>query len=810
MSRLPQKQSLLKERLVHLFPSERYAKLIEVVLGFNILEPTETGIPEFDCHSFRAVDYHRADMGNMNATFSTINWKELHRLCEDDDDGSMFLELLRLTTLQVTLMHSPAKKRPPGAPNSRKVREKYTLKRRRRKLNAQISSLKATNPNSTKIPKLTEQVNLLAYNIQDMIISDLNAKESRAVSTIKTNPKYFYSYAKRFSKSKSTVAPLRDKDGNLTGNAQQKAEILQAQYVEVFSDPLQADVEQCLTHVNPDIDPTTNSLSNISFTEEDIVKAITELDPYSSTPDGDVPARILISCKEQLAIPLKLMWEKSFQDGIIPPSLKMQFITPVYKKGDRTDPANYRPLSITSHLIKTFERVLRNHLVAHLEDNELLNDSQHGFRKKRSCLTQLISHVDSIFECLSSGDEVDVIYLDYAKAFDKVDHNILIAKLERYGINGKMLIWIKEFLSNRMQTVVVEGKKSSFQLVISGVPQGTVLGPVLFILDINDLVEILQYSKGLSFADDTKLSRAIASILCTKLLQEDLYLVIQWSMLNNMQLHEKKFEVLNYTLNKSSLLMQLPFTSEYKEYKTSRGSTLEPTNVVRDLGVYLSNDRSWTPHIEHVAQGGRKIASWVLSVFRDRSPTLMLTLYKTMIRSKLEYCCPVWNPVKISDIQALENIQRNFTRKINGCQGLNYWERLEKLKILSLQRRRERYSIIHIWKMLNNQAPNNINIQSYSTARQGIKIRLPPFNTKAQTSVASDYENSFKINAARLWNLLPKQINTVTSINSFKAELGGFIEKYPDTPPTTGYSAVNRNSLVDWSTERGHTSGGRT
>ena len=182
-----------------------------------------------------------------------------------------------------------------------------------------------------------------------------------------------------------------------------------------------------------------------------------------------------------------------------------------------------------------------------------------------------------------------------------------------------------------------------------------------------------------------------------------------------------------------------------------------------------------------------------------------------MVRSKLEYCCPVWNPAKISDIQALENIQRNFTRKIIGCQSLNYWERLEKLKILSLQRRRERYSIIHIWKMLNDLAPNNINIQPYSTARQGIKIRLPPFNTKAQTSVSSDYENSFKIKASRLWNVLPKQINTLMSLDSFKAELGGFIGKFPDTPPTPGYTASNNNSLLDWHNERGGaTSGGRT
>ena len=159
-------------------------------------------------------------------------------------------------------------------------------------------------------------------------------------------------------------------------------------------------------------------------------------------------------------------------------------------------------------------------MVSHLESSKLLSESQHGFRKQRSCLTQLI---------------------DYAKAFDKVDHNILLAKLRKYGIKGKVYNWIKEFLRLRIQIVVVEGKKSTFRIVISGVPQGTVIGPILFILYINDLIEVLKHSKGLSFA-----VKAISGMQSVSQLQE-------WSQANNMLLHEKKFEVLNYVLNTSSL-----------------------------------------------------------------------------------------------------------------------------------------------------------------------------------------------------------------------------------------------------------------
>ena len=333
-----------------------------------------------------------------------------------------------------------------------------------------------------------------------------------------------------------------------------------------------------------------------------------------------------------------LMWSQSFGTGTIPPSLKNQYITPVLKSGNRSDPANYRPVSLTSHLIKIFERVLRKHLVAHMEDNDLMNDNQHGFRKKRSCVTQLIDHVDHVLKCLNSNDEIDVVYLDYAKAFDKVDHRILLAKLKRYGIRGKLYDWIKDFLTNRYQTVVVEGQQSSPQPVLSGVPQGTVLGPVLFIIYINDLASVLNAAKGLSFADNTKLSHPISGENCRQDLQQDLWNVINWSLINNMQLHEKKFEVVNYCLNSSRLLRELPFMADMYDYTTTNGHTIQPTDVVKDLGIYLSNDLSWTPHIQQAVNGARKMAAWVLSVFRDRTPTIMLTLYKSMVRSKLEYC----------------------------------------------------------------------------------------------------------------------------------------------------------------------------
>ena len=208
----------------------------------------------------------------------------------------------------------------------------------------------------------------------------------------------------------------RDRDTEINGNKpkrnliklhtdpKEKAELLQAQYVKVFSDPNEAHIEESLAGLNP---VPVKELDHMQFSANDISEAIKELDPYSSTPDGDIPARILTKCRETLSEPIFLLWQDSFETGVIPPSMKTQFIAPVYKKGDRTEAANYRPVSITSHIIKIFERVIRNNLVEHMEANNFLSPHQHGFRKKRSCLTQLLDHVDTILKSLNSGEEVD-------------------------------------------------------------------------------------------------------------------------------------------------------------------------------------------------------------------------------------------------------------------------------------------------------------------------------------------------------------------------------------------------------------------
>ena len=565
------------------------------------------------------------------------------------------------------------------------------------------------------------------------------------------------------------------------------ANLFQNQFISVFSHP---DSE---SKVIPDTETNlTCQFSNLNYLAEDFIHAIDDMRSNASCDACCIPAIVLKNCKLSLVSPIMYIWEKSFARGEIPSFYKEQMVTPIYKKGSKALAANYRPVALTSHVIKIFEHVFE--LVEYLDGNNLICGDQHGFRAGKSCLTQLLIHVDDILENALQGLETDVIYLDFAKAFDKVDHDILVRKLTFFGINGLALAWLSDFLSARYQTVVVNGERSYRSIVKSGVPQGSVLGPLLFLLFINDLTKCLNHSVARLFADDSKIVKSISSIEDTKLLQEDLENLQLWASQNNMKLNDTKFQYLSHCF-KSKLLDVLPFCNEYKEYITSNGQVLEPFDNVRDLGIEISPDLSWSKHIGSMVTKATQTLAWTLSVFSDRSVQTMLLLYKTYVRSKTEYCCPLWHSTKISDIQMIESIQRTFTSKVIGMGSLNYWQRLEKLNLYSLQRRRERFILFYVWKIVNEQISNDLNIQFRFSDRRGIVAMIEPLvnpTSKAQTA----YDNSFAVIALKLWNTLPAKITLLTSFTEFKTAVDNYLCKIPDKPPIQGYPYVNNNSLI--------------
>ena len=230
-------------------------------------------------------------------------------------------------------------------------------------------------------------------------------------------------------------------------------------------------------------------MNHITFSGKEIESAIDELRNNAAAGRDGFPAILLKNCKKHLITPLEYFWRKCLDTGHIPAQLKQSIITPIHKGDSRSVPANYRPVSLTSHIIKVFEKVLRNNIIKHLDKNRLFNDSQHGFRLGLSCLSQLLEHFDTLLTMLEDGSNADLVYLDFSKAFDKVDLAIVLSKLRCLGSNGKVHEWIKSFLSNQQQFVAVNGDLSNPQSVISGVPQGSVMGPSIFLVLIGDIDE---------------------------------------------------------------------------------------------------------------------------------------------------------------------------------------------------------------------------------------------------------------------------------------------------------------------------------
>ena len=326
--------------------------------------------------------------------------------------------------------------------------------------------------------------------------------------------------------------------------SQEKANVINQQFSSVFTN------ENVSTLPDLGFSPY-NSIVTEDINVEGVAKLLSDLQSHKvHGPDG-IPAYLLKETATSMAPLLTLIFKASLHQHQLPTDWKTALIFPIFKKGSRKSPANYRPVSLTCIPCKIFEHVLYSSIYKHLEANSILCAPQHGFRKNRSCETQLVTTIHDIATHLNSGNQVDVLFLDFSKAFDKVPHKRLLHKLNYYGICSPYLEWIEQFLTDRTQQVVVENKFSALTPVISGVPQGSVLHPLLFLLFINDLPISIDSPVKL-YADDVLMYRSINDISDHQILQDDLNQLVHWSTIWLMPFNLNRYEHLIIT-NKLSI-----------------------------------------------------------------------------------------------------------------------------------------------------------------------------------------------------------------------------------------------------------------
>ena len=339
----------------------------------------------------------------------------------------------------------------------------------------------------------------------------------------------------------------------------------------------------------------------------------------------------------------------------------------------------------------------------------------------------------------------------------------------------------------------VDGRLSSLSPVISGVPQGTVLGPILFLLHISCIArEVSPGSTVSSYVDDTRVTRCMADPTTDcQSLQDDLEAIYRWAEDTNMVFNGDKFEVLRFWPGKTP--------KPINQYRDPEGNTIEEKLHLRDLGVEISSDLSFSTHIENVASAGSRMVGWILRTFSRRSKGVMITLWKTVVQSKLDYCSQLWSPSDQSSISLLEGVAKAFTARVSGMEGLDYWDRLKQLGMYSQERRRERYQLMFIWK-LSQGLVTGYSLPFQNSDRRGTHVTVPPLSSGSPSSVRKAREASLQVKGARLFNIMPIHLRNMTgvSVETFKSALDTWLGSIPDQPTTNGRQrGALTNSLLD-------------
>ena len=383
-------------------------------------------------------------------------------------------------------------------------------------------------------------------------------------------PKKFWSYVK--SSSNSHRIPETVSYGTRCRNKiPEQTELFNEFFYDQFSDPSDYDIP---------IDWVNDDSSQVDFSPEIVLKLLRVIHPNKAHGPDKISGKILTQCAHSLALPLSELFKTVYLTGHIPLEWKLANVVPVYKKGSKACVENYRPISLTCLCMKVLERIVRKEIMR--KCGHLISPEQHGFLPGKSCTTQMIQFTDSLAGSINEAARSDIVYFDFAKAFDSVNHDILLLKLKsQFGIDGTLLKFIKNYLEYRKQRVVIGGHESGLRTVNSGVPQGSILGPLLFVLFINDMHKSVSPGTNITlYADDTKIWRKIVSYMDHLILQRDISALLEWSRVNKMTFHPDKCKVVKVTLQVEKYMDLFPYYLGDK--------SLEYVCIEKDLGVRVT------------------------------------------------------------------------------------------------------------------------------------------------------------------------------------------------------------------------------
>ena len=506
---------------------------------------------------------------------------------------------------------------------------------------------------------------------------------------------------------------------------------------------------------------TDAELRHVNFSSKEISDKIMSLKSHSAPgPDG-ITVRILQDQCTSLSEALCIVFNKSMHSGVVPEDWRRANITPIFKKGSKSDTGNYRPISLTSIPCKIMESIIRDRTMTFLLNHKLIKGSQHGFMNKKSTTTNLLEFLEKVTNSYDDNEPVDIIYFDFSKAFDKVPWARLALKLEAHGLKGNLLAWFKNWLNDRKQRVVLNGQASEWEIVISGVPQGSVLGPLAFLIFINDLDDIdIDILCTLKFADDTKVANNITTNQHHNNLQEVIDKMFEWSECWGMEFNVQKCKVLHVGKNNP-------------EYTYSmNGIQLNSVEYEKDIGIYIDQSLKPSRHCNEAVKRANAVLTQISKSFHFRDRHIFKKLYITYVRPHVENVSPAWNPWLRKDVDLIEKVQKRTVNMISGLIANTYEEKLIELNLESLEYRRTKLDMVQTFKILKNI--DKVDERIWFTRANDYTERNTRLNNNRDNLFRSKVSRTevrnkfFSQRVINIWNNLPDHVKTATKVEQFK------------------------------------------
>ena len=541
--------------------------------------------------------------------------------------------------------------------------------------------------------------------------------------------------------SHSSVAPLKNRNGDIVACDKDKANLLNDFFGSVCTQD---------NGSNPQFEPRVNGdeINTVKFDAAKVIAAAKRMKtkrPLSSGPDG-YPVMLLNNTVNVLSYPLAQMFQSYISVGKLPSCWKTAIVTPIYKKGPSSDPNNYRPISQTSIFYKLLERVLVADITFYMMQKGSITRHQHGFINRRSTTTNLLETMSDWTLSIDNKQTQSIVYVDFSKAFDSVSRPKLITKLQGYGISGDLLNLISDFLSNRSQRTRIGRSLSESVDLTSGIVQGSCLGPLLFLIFINDLADIFDNEVTPKFyADDLKLYTSIESNLDNARLQRNIDRLVDWASKWQLPISIQKCQV-----------MQVGNKRRSEPIKTviSLGTAVLPTcNTIRDLGIHVDDELKFSEHINLIVSKALSRSYLLRKCFVSRDRDTLVKGFTVYVRPLLEYCSTVWSPHLHKDIEAIERVQRRFTKYLPGLRSYDYTDRLKIVGLERLEIRRIRFDLIMAYKIIFGltclQLEDFFQFSPCSSTR-GHEYKLLVLGAKCDTR-----KYFFSVRICQIWNDLP-------------------------------------------------------